>query len=150
MDRRMRLAIGDPLQIAKTMKKQIVLNRASVWDISADIRKFQDFLSSVDLEKEWLIIVFSGASDEIEAGSQKGAWKVAQKAQLIWVWKRGQWTTGTECFGHRLSPSMIYMKLGFLSCRTTLPRDAGEENPIGKNVDSREVSRPTVGFRVDV
>ena len=69
------------------MKKQIVLNGASVWDISADIRKFQDFLSSVDLEKEWLIIVFSRASDEIEAGSQKGAWQITQKAQLDLAWK---------------------------------------------------------------
>jgi hypothetical protein len=103
----MLFAIGDPLQITKAMKKQIILNGASVWDISADVRKFQDFLSSVELEKEWLIILFSGASDQIEAGSYKGAWKVAQKAQLIWAWERGQRTAGTKRLGHKLSPDKL-------------------------------------------
>ena len=71
--------------------------------------------------------MFSGASDEIEPGSQKGAWQIAQKAQLVLARKGGQWTTSAERFTHRLSPLLIHMNSGSLVAVLRYPAMPGKQ-----------------------
>lgn len=72
----MRRAVGNTLQVMEPMKRQVVLNRTSIRDISSDISEFQYLLCSVELEEKRLIVVFVRASDQIEAGANKRSWKV--------------------------------------------------------------------------
>jgi hypothetical protein len=94
MNRGMRRAIGDALQIADAVKIEVGLGRPPVWDVPTDIGEFQDLLCGIELKEKRIVVLFVRASDEIETGPNKGSRQVPQKAEILL--DRIQRTAGTK------------------------------------------------------
>src|SRR5580704_17437260 len=94
MNRGMRRAIDDALQIADAVKIEVGLGRPPVWDVPTDIGDFQDLLCGIELKEKRIVVLFVRASYEIETGPNKGSRQVPQKAEILL--DRIQRTAGTK------------------------------------------------------